>query len=112
MMALSTADPTVPRDRLSEHLPELRAMLEHQRRFRLEQLAELDAVVDDTCQSTEDTDDDTVDGPATRTTDADRARHEIAVNVASAARKALADIDIALALVTDGELWRLSVLSQ
>lgn len=111
-MALPTADPTVPRDRLAEHLPELRAMLEHQRRFRLEQLAELDAVVDDTSQGTEDTDDDTVDGTAARTTDPDRARHEIVVNAADAARKALADIDIAHALVTDGELWPLSVLSQ
>jgi RNA polymerase-binding transcription factor DksA len=98
----TTADPTAPRDRLAEHLPDLRAMLVHQRRFRLAQLAEIDAVVDDTRQGMGHTD----GGAVVGTTVADRARHEIAVKVADAARKALADIDIALTLVTDGSYGR------
>lgn len=102
MTLSTTADPTVPRDRLAEHLPDLRAMLEHQRRFRLAQLAEFDAVVDDMRKGMGHTDDGAVAG----TTVADRARHEIAVKVVDAAGKALADIDIALALVTDRSYGR------
>lgn len=78
------------RDRLADHLPGLRAMLERQRRFRLEQLAELDAVI----------------GRPAAPGGADTARHEVAVQVAAAARHALADIDTALALVRRGAYGR------
>ncbi len=63
-----------PRDRLVDHLPAWRAMLEHTNVNFLEQVAELDAVVEDTAP----------------TTAGDRARH------------ALADINGALALVATG----------
>jgi RNA polymerase-binding transcription factor DksA len=80
-------DHAVPRGRLADHLPDLRATLERQRRFRIEQLAELDSVIGD-------------HGVPADVTDA--ARHEVAVKVAAAARQALADIDAAIALVERG----------
>lgn len=84
------AHPTAARDRLADHLPALRAMLENHRQFRLEQLAELDTLVED----------------AAPTTAVDLARHEVAVKLAAAARHALADIDRALALVATGGYGR------
>ncbi|GAA3463742.1 TraR/DksA family transcriptional regulator [Saccharothrix longispora] len=72
--------------RLSDHLPGLRAELERQRRFRLEQLAGLAR------SST---------APA-----GDAARREVALAVADAARQALLDVDIALALVETGDYGR------
>ncbi|MFE2757412.1 TraR/DksA family transcriptional regulator [Actinosynnema sp. NPDC059335] len=71
---------------LADHLPDLRARLERQRRFRLEQLAELEPLA------------------AAEVTDA--ARHEVALAVAEAARHALADLDIALALIEVGDYGR------
>ncbi|MFI9005751.1 hypothetical protein ACIGNX_00785 [Actinosynnema sp. NPDC053489] len=70
--------------RLAEHLPRLRAELEEQRRFRVEQLAGLDR--------------------AGR--EADQARREVAAAVAEAARQALADVEAALALVELGGYGR------
>jgi DnaK suppressor protein len=90
-MPHASAERVAPRDRLADHLPALRARLEHQRQFRLEHLAELDAVVEDTA------------GP---TNAADQARHEVTVKVAAAARQALLDIDAALALMTNGGYGR------
>jgi RNA polymerase-binding transcription factor DksA len=77
----------VARDRVADHLPELLAMLERQRRFRIEQLAELAPVIRDA-------------GVPADVIDA--ARQEVAVKVAAAARQALADIDAAIALVKRG----------
>ncbi|MGH3756252.1 TraR/DksA family transcriptional regulator [Actinophytocola sp.] len=87
-MPHAPANDAARRHRLADHLPALRAMLEHQRRFRQEQLAELDTVLANAAAPT------------------DEARREVAVKVAAAARQALADIDIALALVTNGGYGR------
>lgn len=86
-MSHAPTDHAVARDRIADHLPELRAMLERQRRFRIEQLAELDSLIGK-------------HGTPADMTDA--ARHEVAVKVADAARQALADIDTAIALVKRG----------
>ncbi|MEV3959398.1 TraR/DksA C4-type zinc finger protein [Nocardia sp. NPDC050193] len=77
--------------RLSDHVPALRARLDRQRRFRVQQLAELDAEIDH----------------ATTPADAaDRARHEVTLKLAAAARQALADIDETLTLITTGRYGR------
>lgn len=78
-------------DRLADQLPGLRAKLEHQRRFRLEQLTDLDVILENSAAPVDAT---------------DSARREITVKVAAAARRALADIDVALALVTNGGYGR------
>lgn len=89
-MPRASANHTGPQDRLVDHLPALRTMLEHQRQFRLEQLAELDALVENTVP----------------TNAGDQARHEVAIKLAAAARHALADINGALALVATGGYGR------
>ncbi|ONI92120.1 hypothetical protein ALI22I_05780 [Saccharothrix sp. ALI-22-I] len=76
-------------------------MLEHQRRFRLEQLAELDALIKNTAEDT--VEDTAVPVPVIGT---DAARREVTLKVAAAARQALADIDIALGLVAAGDYGR------
>lgn len=85
------AERTAPRDRLADHLPALRARLEHQRRFRREHVAALDAILEDA---------------TVITNAADRARHEVTVKVAAAARQALLDIDAALKLMDNGGYGR------
>lgn len=79
-----------PQDRLAPHLRTLRGMLLEQRSFRLEQLAGLRA-----------TDGRTVDTGVTDT-DAGRARREVAALVADGARRAMADIELALASMVAG----------
>ncbi|MFR9771273.1 TraR/DksA family transcriptional regulator [Nocardia sp. SC052] len=81
----------VQRASLSEHLPLLRAALEQQRRFRLQQLAELEAELDRAGE------------PADA---ADAARHEVDGKLAAAARQALADIEAALLLIAAGRYGR------
>ncbi|MBV7701583.1 TraR/DksA C4-type zinc finger protein [Nocardia nova] len=75
------------RTRLTDHLPALRTALNQQRRFRVQQLTELDAEL--------------ARAPLSATAD-DNARHEVTVTLAVAARRALTDIDDALALITAG----------
>ena len=80
-----------PGDRLADHLPDLRTALEEQRRFRLEQLAGFDPMTEaagDACPT------------------ADAPRREVALAVADAARQALLDIEIALALIEVGDYGR------
>lgn len=86
-------DPAHPvlRARLADHLPALRATLSQQRRFRLQQLAELEAEIDR--------------GTAP-TNAADTARHEVTIKLAAAARQALADVDETLTLITAGRYGR------
>lgn len=79
-----------PQDRLTPHLRTLRGMLLEQRSFRLEHLVGLRA-----------TDGRTVDTDATDT-DAGRARHEVAALVADGARRAMADIELAMASMVAG----------
>lgn len=74
-----------PGGHVADHLPELRAALEEQRRFRLEQLAELDT-------------------DAAHAVDA--ARGEVVRAVAAAAGQALLDVEIALALIEVGDYGR------
>ena len=81
----------VSRARLADHLPALRATLSQQRRFRLQQLAELEAEIDR--------------GTAP-TNAADTARHEVTIKLATAARQALADVDETLTLITTGRYGR------
>ncbi|WP_433761440.1 TraR/DksA family transcriptional regulator [Nocardia sp. CA-135398] len=78
-------------DRLIDHLPALRATLNQQRRFRLQQLLELDAELDATA------------APANT---AAMARREVTIKLADAARQALADIDETLSLITTGRYGR------
>ncbi len=80
-----------PGGRLADHLSDLRAALEEQRRFRLEQLAGLDPLAD-------------AAGGADPVADA--ARREVALAVADAARQALLDTEIALALIEVGGYGR------
>src|SRR5690349_14379880 len=75
------------RIRLNDHLPALRHALKQQRRFRVQQLTALDAELGDF--------------PIFATA-ADRARREVTVTLAVAARQALTDIDEALALIAAG----------
>lgn len=63
--------PPISQARLSDHLPALRAKLDRQRRFRIQQLTELDAEIDHA---------------AIPTDAADRARHEVTLKLAAAAR--------------------------
>ncbi|MEU4344586.1 TraR/DksA C4-type zinc finger protein [Nocardia sp. NPDC023852] len=77
----------VSRAPLTDHLPALRATLHQQRRFRLQQLAELDAEIDRATAPTH---------------AADTARHEVTNKLAVAARQALADVDETLTLITTG----------
>jgi DnaK suppressor protein len=72
-------------DDLVAHLPELRALLEEHRRFRLDQLAQLTAQDSGTGRSV-----DTLD------VSADNARVEVSAAVEAAARQALEDIEAAL----------------
>lgn len=90
-MPRASAHHTAPHDRLADHLPDLRAKLEHQRRFRLEQLTELDVILENS---------------ATPVDATDSARREVTIKVAAAARQALADIDLALTLATNGGYGR------
>ncbi|MFE7742616.1 TraR/DksA C4-type zinc finger protein [Nocardia sp. NPDC057455] len=82
---------TDPSARLDDHLPALRATLNQQRRFRLQQLAELEAEID---------------RAAAPTNAADAARQEVTIELAAAARQALADIEGTLALITAGRYGR------
>ena len=79
-----------PQDRLAPHLSTLRRMLLEQRTFRLDQLIELRAA----------------DGSAVDTdvadTDGGQARREVAALMADGARRAMADIELALASMTAG----------
>ncbi|MBF6220621.1 hypothetical protein IU479_21190 [Nocardia abscessus] len=77
--------------RLTDHLPALRAALNQQRRFRLQQLTELEAEIDDAAAPVD---------------PADTARHEVTITLVSAARQALADIDETLTLITTGRYGR------
>lgn len=74
-----------PQDRLAPYLPTLRQMLLEQRAFRLEQLVELRAAEGRTVD-----------------TDAGRARREVAALMADGARRAMADIGLALASMVAG----------
>jgi hypothetical protein len=78
------------RNLLGEQLPALRAMLEHQRRLRLAQVAEFDAMITDT---------DTHDG---------HARRDITLRMSIAAPELFPDLNVALALVADDSYPRLS----
>lgn len=80
----------VSRTRLTGHLPALRAALNQQRRFRLRQLAELEAEIERT----------------TPLDAADTARHEVTMKLAAAARQALADIEESLTLIGTGRYGR------
>ncbi|MBO0829783.1 MAG: TraR/DksA C4-type zinc finger protein, partial [Streptosporangiales bacterium] len=71
------------RDRLAEMLPELRAQLEEQRRFRAEQLAALDGHADGAADETD-------------------ARRAVDAAIAEAARWALHEIEAALHRVDEG----------
>lgn len=82
---------TAPGDRLTDHLPALHNTLNQQRRFRLQQLAELEAEID------------RVTAP---TNAADTARREVTVKLSAAARQALADIDETFTLITTGRYGR------
>lgn len=83
--------PDRPHPDLLAGLPVLHAMLEEQRRFRLDQLAELaDGSLD--C----------VGSSAERDPSADAARVEVAATLAAGARQALADIEAALARMRAG----------
>ncbi|MFD8244523.1 TraR/DksA family transcriptional regulator [Nocardia sp. NPDC059691] len=77
----------VSRASLSEQLPVLRAALLQQRRFRLQQLAELEAAI---ARAGEPAD------------TAEAARREVDSKLAAAARQALADIEAALLIATGG----------
>ena len=74
--------PHLPDPGLAAHLPTLRAMLEEQRRFRIEQLVDLAGA-----------------GHCTREDDA---RREVASTLTTGARRALADIEAALARMRTG----------
>lgn len=82
---------TTSNDRLTHFLPGLRTVLSQLREFRLQQLAELDAELDAT---------------ATPLTLADTARREVTLELAAAARHALADIGEALSLLAAGHYGR------
>jgi DnaK suppressor protein len=79
-----------PQDRLASHLPALRMMLLEQRAFRLEQLIEL-RTADSRAVETKGAD-----------TAADQARREVVDLVAEGARRAMADIELALASMVAG----------
>lgn len=81
----------VSRASLTEHLPALRATLNQQRRFRLQQLADLEAEIDRARE------------PADT---ADAARQEVNSKLAAAARQALADIEASLTLIATGRYGR------
>ncbi|MFF0527306.1 TraR/DksA family transcriptional regulator [Nocardia amikacinitolerans] len=87
---MTPAHPVSP-ERLSDHLPALRARLNQQRRFRVQQLAELEAEID---------------RAAVPTDPAARARHEVTEKLATAARHALADIDATFTLIATGRYGR------
>ncbi|NJC72405.1 hypothetical protein HC031_22180 [Planosporangium thailandense] len=84
MSSITTVRPSQHAD-VVNHLPELRAMLEEQRRFRLDQLDQLAAQ-----QSVGDSRVDSLD------LGADIARVEVSAAVEAAARQALDDIEAAL----------------
>ncbi|WP_157129020.1 TraR/DksA C4-type zinc finger protein [Nocardia amamiensis] len=86
-----TGDHPVSPERLTDHLPALRARLNQQRRFRVQQLAELEAEID---------------RAAVPTDAADAARYEVTKKLAAAARHALADIDETFTLITTGRYGR------
>lgn len=90
MSSITTVLPSQPTD-LVDHLSELRAMLEEQRRFRLDQLTQLA-----TQQSLGDSRVDSLD------VGADIARVEVSAAVEAAARQALDDIEAALARMDSG----------
>ncbi|WP_157120129.1 TraR/DksA C4-type zinc finger protein [Nocardia xishanensis] len=77
--------------RLTDHLPALRATLMQQRHFRLQQLADLEAEIDRGA------------APANA---ADTARYEVTIELAAAARQALADIEETLTLMSTGRYGR------
>lgn len=79
MTTLRRASRSAARPDVSPRLPELRAALVQQRRFRVDQLSELDA---GTCSATAST--------------PDEPRNQVALLVRAAALAALADIDAAL----------------
>jgi RNA polymerase-binding transcription factor len=81
-------------DPLVVRLPALRAALERQRRFRREQLAELDAVGRSPADNAE--------PPDPRDEQAVYGLCEVDTLVAAGARQALADIDLALVRVATG----------
>jgi RNA polymerase-binding transcription factor DksA len=77
--------PARPRTDLRPHLPELRAALEEQRRFRVEQLAGL---------------------AGARATGVDDARDEVTRTLRAGAASALVDIEVALHLMDNGGYGR------
>jgi DnaK suppressor protein len=84
---------------LARQLPALRDELERQRDFREEQLAHLLAHDGNGASSTG-------YGPRTTDGDADRALREVRALVVSGARRALADIELALARMSEGGYGR------
>jgi RNA polymerase-binding transcription factor DksA len=101
-MIQSPASPTRPRPVTPwtpRELPALREELERQRDFRTEQLAQLDAHDDARA---------TLAGYGARAADGDAARalDEVHALVAAGARRALADIELALARMDDGSYGR------
>jgi DnaK suppressor protein len=84
---MTNRTPTVPastRRGITDHLPELRAALEQQRQFRMDQLNELAAEL------------------ANSTTAADLPRGQVTAGLRAAATAALADIDAALQPIEHG----------
>ena len=88
MPSILTPAPKRRQPDLSAHLPVLREILEEQRQFRLDQLAELT---------------ERPDAPPPDTTDA---RVQVSLAVAAAARQALLDLDAALARMDAGRYGR------
>jgi DnaK suppressor protein len=83
------AIPQPPHPDLAANLPMLRAMLEEQRMFRLEQLADLASAVQPSRGSDED--------------EADAGQDEVAEALATAARRALDDVELALSRIDTGQ---------
>src|SRR5262245_15737126 len=88
MSTLAMSAPAYSAD-LAAHLPELRMMLEEQRRFRIDQLTVHDGTADENHVDVLDT-------------SADNARVEVDAAVQAAARLALDDIEAALARMGTG----------
>jgi RNA polymerase-binding transcription factor DksA len=101
MTSLASADrnPQVRSRRLIRHLPALRDELERQREFREEQLAHLTAH-DENRKSLAGY------GPRALDADAARALDEVRAVVVAGARQALADIELALARIDEGNYGR------
>lgn len=92
--------PDVPYPELAAHLPLLRARLEEQREFRIEQLVDLAAAEAAAGKP------DGGDGEHAGVTPEEQARDEIPALLAAGARRALADIEGALDRITAGRYGR------